>query len=57
MRYRNLTSTGVDLGIDEDLSRDDERNHTRENVVYWVLNKGTGIIRAQPISPDADWMF
>jgi len=57
VRYRNLTSAGVDLAMDEDLSKDPERIHTGESVIYWVLGKGTGIIRAQPIKPEADRMF
>ena len=57
MRHRNLTSGGVDLAIDEDRSFDSEQNHTLETIVYWVLGRGSGEIRAQPIGPDADQTF
>ena len=57
LRHRNLTSTGVELGIDEDMSYDSERNHPLETVVYWVLGQGAGVIRAQPIHPQADQTF
>jgi hypothetical protein len=57
VRYRNLTSTGVDLAMDEDQSADPERDHGGETVIYWVFGKGTGIIRAEPIEPEADRMF
>lgn len=57
MRYRNLTNLTVDLAMDEDQAFDSERNHTNETIVYWVFGKGSGEIRAAPISPDADQVF
>ncbi|MEO1086707.1 MAG: hypothetical protein AAFY88_20935, partial [Acidobacteriota bacterium] len=52
-----LTETGVDLGLDEDVSANDERNHIRETVVYFVLGRGTGVIRAQPIDRPTDIFY
>ena len=57
MRHRSLTSASVDLAIDEDVSFDAERNHALETVIYWVIGKGSGTIRAQPISSVVDQMF
>lgn len=53
----SLTPSGVDLGLDEDVSADPERHHNRETIVYWVLGKGSGEIRAQPIDRPIDIFY
>ncbi|MEM9553294.1 MAG: hypothetical protein AAGC60_03485 [Acidobacteriota bacterium] len=53
----SLTPSGVDLGLDEDTSADSERHHNRETIVYWVLGKGSGVIRAQPIDRPIDIFY
>lgn len=59
VRYdkNSLTTTGVDLAVDEDVSHDMERNHTGETIVYWVLGRGSKLIRAQPIEPVYDTLY
>lgn len=57
LRYRQLTSTGVELALDEDQSFDAERAHATESVLYWVIGKGNGLLRGQPISLDLDHLF
>ncbi|MEM8963296.1 MAG: sialidase family protein [Acidobacteriota bacterium] len=38
VRYRNLTSTSVEVQIDEEISLDAEVNHTTEDVGYFVIS-------------------
>ena len=45
LRYRNLDNNSVQIFVEEEQSRDNERNHTTENVGYLLLEPGT--IRGQ----------
>ena len=57
LRYRNLTSNGVELGVDEDTSFDAERNHIPEGAVYLVIGKNNGVVRGQRVTVDKDHIF
>jgi hypothetical protein len=41
LRYRHLSSRGVDVKVEEEESDDDEREHARETVGYVVVEGGT----------------
>lgn len=43
IRYRNLGSSGVDVQVEEEQSRDSETNHNRERVGYIAI-EGDGVI-------------
>jgi uncharacterized protein (DUF1800 family) len=47
LRYRNLTSTGVEVHIDEEESRDTEVGHTTEDVGYLVFGEMPGELEAR----------
>lgn len=43
LRYKNLTSSGVDIRVEEETSNDSETNHGNESVGYFVFNGATAI--------------
>jgi uncharacterized protein (DUF1800 family) len=47
IRQRNLSSTGVEIFLQEELSNDAETNHAAEDVGYLVLGESIGELRAK----------
>ncbi len=46
VRYQNLSSSSVEVNVDEETSFDAELGHTTETIDYFAIEGGSGILRA-----------